>query len=175
MKKRKFILPSIALALVAAFGLVACGNKPAGGSQGGGDQSEISLGEITITAAGNKTDLLVGETVQLTASVEGVTWRSRSDAVATVDAKGLVTATGAGSVKIRAEKDGYDTGSITINVSKAPEKGVHTVIDLEHADHYSPTDIWGMDLSAYGMGWMGPGDSPVEDNNGATEDGHSLG
>ena len=175
MKKSKFILPSIALALVAAFGLVACGSKPAQSSQGGGDQSEISLGEITITAAGNKTDLLVGETVQLTASVEGVTWKSRSDAVATVDSTGLVTATGAGSVKIRAEKDGYDTGSITINVTKAPEKAAHTVIDLEHCEHYSPNDIWGMDLSAYGMGWMGPGDSPVEDNSGATEDSHSLG
>lgn len=186
MKKRKLILPSIALAVVAAFGLAACGgNKPAqssGGNGGGssqsqpaGDSSGQSLGEITITAAGNKTDLLVGETVQLTASVEGVTWKSRATTVATVDDKGLVTAVGAGSVKIRAEKDGYDTGSITINVSKAPEKEAHTVIDLEHADHYSPTDIWGMDLSAYGMGFMGPGDSPIEDNGGATEDGHSLG
>ena len=176
MKKRKLIVPSIALALVTAFGLVACnsGKSNGGESQPGGDVSQ-SLGEITITAAGNKTDLLVGETVQLTASVEGVTWKSRSTAVATVDDKGLVTAVGAGNVKIRAEKDGYDTGSISINVTKAPEKAAHTVIDLEHADHYSPNDIWGMDLSAYNMGFMGPGDSPVEDNGGATEDGHSLG
>ena len=178
MKKSKIILPSIGLALIAAFGLVACGGGQNANSSGqpGGDSSEpASLGEITITAEGNKTDLLIGETVKLTASVEGVTWKSRSTAVATVDDTGLVTAVGAGSVKIRAEKDGYDTGSITINVTKAPEKEAHTVIDLEHADHYSPTDIWGMDLSAYGMGFMGPGESPVEDNNGATEDGHSLG
>ena len=185
MKKRKLILPSIALAVMAAFGLAACGGStPAQQSSGGensqsqpagSESSEVSLGEITITAAGNKTDLLVGETVQLTASVEGVTWKSRATTVATVDDKGLVTAVGAGSVKIRAEKEGYDTGSITINVTKAPEKEAHTVIDLEHADHYSPTDIWGMDLSAYGYGFMGPGDSPIEDNSGATEDGHSLG
>ena len=185
MKKRKLILPSIALAVMAAFGLAACGGStPAQQSSGGensqsqpagSDSSEVSLGEITITAAGNKTDLLVGETVQLTASVEGVTWKSRATTVATVADKGLVTAVGAGSVKIRAEKEGYDTGSITINVTKAPEKEAHTVIDLEHADHYSPTDIWGMDLSAYGYGFMGPGDSPIEDNSGATEDGHSLG
>ena len=184
MKKRKLILPSIALAVMAAFGLAACGGSTPAQSSGGensqsqpagSESSEVSLGEITITAAGNKTDLLVGETVQLTASVEGVTWKSRATTVATVDDKGLVTAVGAGSVKIRAEKDGYDTGSITINVSKAPEKEAHTVIDLEHADHYSPTDIWGMDLSAYGYGFMGPGDSPIEDNSGATEDGHSLG
>ena len=177
MKKRKLILPSIALAIVAAFGLAACGgssNNSGGQSQNQGSSEPQSLGEITITAEG-KTDLIVGETVQLRASVEGVTWKSRSDAVATVDANGLVTAVGAGSVKIRAEKDNYDTGSITITVSKAPEKEAHTIIDLEHADHYSPTDIWGMDLSAYGMGFMGPGDSPVEDNSGATEDGHSLG
>ena len=183
MKKRKFIIPSIALAVVAAFGLGACGATPAGPggeSQPGGDTSEVSLGEIVVTAAENKTELLVGETVQLTAKVndqvlEGVTWKSRAEAVATVDANGLVTAVGAGSVKIRAEKEGYDMGSININVSKAPEKEAHTIIDLEHADHYSPNDIWGMDLSAYGMGFMGPGESPVEDNGGATEDGHSLG
>ena len=176
MKKSKIILPSIGLALIAAFGLVACGGK--GGNSNGGSQqgsSEVSLGEITITAANNKTELLVGETVQLQASVEGVTWKTRAAAVATVDENGLVTAVGAGSVKIRAEKDGYDTGSITITVTKAPEKEAHTVIDLEHADHYSPNDIWGMDLSQYGMGFMGPGDSPVEDNNGATADSHSLG
>ena len=184
MKKRKIIIPSIALAVVTAFGLGACGAKPAGssggGNQSGGDTSEVSLGEIVVTAAENKTDLLVGETVQLTAKVndqvlEGVTWKSRAEAVATVDANGLVTAVGAGSVKIRAEKEGYDMGSININVNKAPEKEAHTIIDLEHADHYSPTDIWGMDLSQYGMGFMGPGESPVEDNGGATEDGHSLG
>ena len=185
MKKRKLILPSIALAVMAAFGLAACGGSTPAQQSSGGENSqsqpagsesgEVSLGEIAITAAGNKTDLLVGETVQLTASVEGVTWKSRATTVATVDDKGLVTAVGAGSVKIRAEKEGYDTGSITINVTKAPEKEAHTVIDLEHADHYSPTDIWGMDLSAYGYGFMGPGDSPIEDNSGATEDGHSLG
>ena len=183
MKKRKIILPSVALAIVAAFGLAACNPSSApkeskGGeeqSQPAGDSGDVSLGEIVITAEGNKTNLFVGETVQLHASVEGVEWKSRATAVATVDANGLVTAVGAGSVKIRAEKDGYDTGSITIEVQKVPEKAAHTVIDLEHADHYSPTDIWGMDLSAYGMGWMGPGDSPVEDNGGATADGHSLG
>ena len=187
MKKRKLVLPSVALAIVAAFGLAACtpansGNE--GGKSQGGEQQQsqpadssedVVLGEIVVTAEGNKTDLLVGETVQLHASVEGVEWKSRTPAVASVDANGLVTAISAGQVKIRAEKDGYDTGSITINVTKAPEKEAHTVIDLEHADHYSPNDIWGMDLSAYGMGFMGPGDSPIEDNGGATEDGHSLG
>ena len=177
MKKRKIILPSIGLAIIAAFGLTACGGGSNGQSNGGSQQSssEVSLGEITITAEGNKTELLVGETVQLRASVEGVTWKTRAAAVATVDENGLVTAVGAGTVKIRAEKDGYDTGSINITVTKAPEKEAHTVIDLEHADHYSPNDVWGMDLSAYGMGWMGPGDSPVEDNKGATADGRSLG
>ena len=193
MKTRKAFLPAMILGLIAAFGLTACNlgssqeskkqeggettSQPAGDS---GDSGEVSLGEIVITAAENKTDLFVGDTVQLTAKVgdtvlEGVEWKSRTPAVASVSDAGLVTALSAGQVKIRAEKDGYDTGSITINVSKVPEKAAHTVIDLEHADHYSPNDIWGMDLSAYGMGFMGPGDSPVEDNGGATEDGHSLG
>ena len=174
MKKSKLILPSIGLAIIAAMGLVACGGGSNGGSQQG-TSSVQSLGEITITAEGNKTDLLVGEQVQLHASVEGVSWKTRAAAVATVDDSGLVTAVGAGSVKIRAEKDGYDTGSITINVSKVPERAWKYEVRLEEADHYDPDDFWGMDLSAYGYGIMGPGDSPIENNNGKTDDSTSLG
>ena len=180
MKKTKLIIPSVGLALIAALGLTACGGGNKGGKSNGGSQQQSSssvesLGEITITAEGNKTDLLVGETVKLTASVEGVSWKTRAPAVATVDENGVVTAVGAGTVKIRAEKDGYDTGSISITVSKAPEKEAHTTIGLEDADHYSPNDFWGMDLSSYGYGIIGPGDSPVENNQGKTPDSTSLG
>lgn len=182
MKTKKRLLPFVAMAVLTSFGLAACKEDPKPVNPVNNDTpteqpngTDVEEEEIVVTAAENKKDLLVGETVKLTASVEGVRWSSRSDAVAKVSDDGVVTAMGAGSVKIQAKKDGYKTGSITINVTKAPEKEAKYTIGLEDADHFSPTDIWGMDLSAYGMGFMGPGDSPVENNNGATEDSTSLG
>ena len=187
MKKRKALFPLIALSIVTAFGLVACNN---GGGENksnkekesnqqvqssGEDTSEGELEEIKITAADNKTEIFVGETVQLSASVEGVTWKSRATSVATVSETGLVTGISAGTVKIRAEKEGYEDGSISITVSKVPEREWKYSVRLEEADHYDPDDFWGMDLSAYGYGIIGPGDSPIESNNGATDDGTSLG
>jgi len=171
--KRKVLLPLMALFVAAAFSLGACGNKPAEGSESKQDDiSQTEEVEIVVTAADGKVDLIVGETVQLTASVEGVTWKSRAEAVATISETGLVTAVGAGTVRIRAEKDGYATGTIAINVSKAPEREAKVTIGLENADHYSPNDFWGMN---YNGTVYGPGESPVEDNGGATEDGTSLG
>ena len=114
MKKRRFILPLTAFALLVSFGLVACN----GGGQGA-ESSQQSSGQqekITITAAEGKTKLIKGETVQLTASVAGVTWESKNAEVASVDQNGLVTAIGKGSTSISATKEGYKGGSISINV-----------------------------------------------------------
>ena len=169
------------LAIVAGLGLTGCGNNREAKSGEAPASQEVTPSaaveeEIVVTAANNKVDLLIGEQVQLTSSVTGVEWKSRATSVATVDANGLVTAVGVGQVKIRAEKDGYKTGSITINVSKPAEQQAKYTIGLEDADHYSPNDFWGIDLSQWGMtGIMGPGDSPVEDNGGKTPDGTSLG
>ena len=114
MKKRKFILPLTAFALLVSFGLVACNS----GGQGGESQQQSSgqQEKITITAAEGKTKLIKGETVQLTASVSGVTWESKNPEVATVDQNGLVTAVGKGSSSISATKDGYRGGSLNITV-----------------------------------------------------------
>ena len=125
MKKSKFILPVTAFALLLSFGLSACNN---GGNQGeasqGGEQQQSQPAEqsipadakIKITAAGDKTKLMYGETVQLTADVQGVTWESTKPEIATVDANGLVTSVSKGSTSIKAKKDGYKDGSINISV-----------------------------------------------------------
>ena len=180
--RKKFLLPFMTLAIAAAFSLGACGASQPESSNGGGggggdvsDSSEVEEVKINITSEGDKKEIIVGETLQLQADQEGVTWGTRNTDIVSVSNSGLVTALAAGSARVTAEKEGFARGSFTVTVNKAPEKEAHTVIDLEHADHYSPSGIWGMDLSAYGYGFMGPGDSPVEDNGGATEDSHSLG
>ena len=172
MKTKKTLLPILASALLLTMGLAACGKTEGGNSSGNQQSSEVEEVKINVTAEGDKKELQVGETVQLRADVEGVEWSTRAEGVLSVDANGVVTALGAGSGKVTAKKDGYANGSITITVAKAPERAAAHEIDLELAEHYSPNDFWGMN---YGGTVMGPGDSPVEDNSGATEDSHSLG
>ena len=117
MKKTKIFLPLAMLALL--FGTAACNNNNNQG-QGGGNNSSASTPaqteKITITAAEGKTKLILGETVQLTPSVKGVTWSSSDENVATVDANGLVTSKAVGKTTIKATKEGYKDGSININV-----------------------------------------------------------
>ena len=175
MKTKKALFPVLAGALLLTMGLAACNNSGNNKPASSGDTSEVEETKINVTAAGNKTTLQVGETVQLSADVEGVEWSTRADTVISVSKDGLVTALGAGSGKVTAKKDGYANGNITITVEKAPEREAKYSLRLEDADHYDPDDFWGMDLSQYGYGIIGPGDSPVEDNGGKTDDGTSLG
>lgn len=107
MKRGRLFLPLIASALLLSTSLIACG---------GGNQTTSALKRISITAADNKTDLILGQTVQLTPSVEGVTWASDTPAIATVSETGLVTSVAVGSARITASKNGYRDGSITIKV-----------------------------------------------------------
>ena len=124
MKTRKFILPLTAFALLLSFGLAACGNN--GGEQGGGNESQQSQEsakqeKISVSAEGDKKNLILGETVQLYAKVgdqalEGVSWESKDATVASVNATGLVTSLKVGSTTITASKDGYKAGTINIKV-----------------------------------------------------------
>ena len=174
-KTKKALFPFLAGALLLTMGLTACNNAKSDKPASSGDTSEVEETKINVTAAGDKTTLKVGETVQLSADVEGVEWSTRAGTVVSVDKDGLVTALGVGSGKVTAKKDGYANGSITITVEKAPDREPNYSLRLEEAEHFDPDDFWGMDLSAYGYGIMGPGDSPVEDNGGKTDDGTSLG
>ena len=118
MKKRKFLLPVVALSLLCSFGLAACGGGEGGDQSGSSAQSSVQE-RITISAEGSKTKLVKGDTVdtvQLTPSVPGVSWSSSKEDVATVSETGLVTAVGAGSTVITASKDGYRAGTINITV-----------------------------------------------------------
>lgn len=174
MKTKKALLPVLASALLLTMGLAACNNStPA--SNPGSSSGEAEEVKIEITSEGDKKEIQVGETLQLKASVEGVTWSTKSTDIVSVSETGLVTALKDGSARISAKKDGYANGSFTVTVLKAPDREPNYSLRLEEAEHYDPDDFWGMDLSAYGMGLMGPGDSPVEDNSGATDDGTSLG
>ena len=126
MKKGKLLLPLVAL---LTFGLVACGAndaQPSNASKSSGQPTTQSSSvpqkqTIKVSAADNKTTLDPEETVQLSAKVgdaalEGVTWESSDATIASVN-NGLVTGIKKGEVTITAKKDGYNNGSITINVN----------------------------------------------------------
>lgn len=109
MKKRKAFFQTLVFSALVCFGVSAC-------SGGGGDQTSVRQERINITAANSKTTLILGETVQLTPSVEGVAWTSEDPTVATVSDAGLVTSLKVGSTRITATKKGYRDGTITIRV-----------------------------------------------------------
>ncbi len=171
MKTKKALLPVLASALLLTMGLAACNNSTPASNPGtsSGEAEEV---KIEITSEGGKKEIQVGETLQLTASVEGVAWSTKSTDIVSVSETGLVTALKDGSARITAKKDGYANGSFTVTVLKAPDREPNYSLRLEEAEHYDPDDFWGM---SWGGTVMGPGDSPVEDNGGKTDDGTSLG
>lgn len=100
----------------------------------------VVLKKIVITAAGNKTALTIGEEVQLSADVTGVTWTTSDNKLATVDNTGKVKALGAGSVTISAEAEGYTKGSISLEIARPAANA--TFDFLTDADHYSADGWW---------------------------------
>ena len=116
---------------------------------------KVELEKIVVTASGS-TELLVGETVTLTANKEGVTWESSDATIASVTAAGVVTANKLGDVTISAKKTGFADGTQAIKVKRpAPTATLH----FEDADHYSSDGVWG---TTYSGTMYGPGeDSPV--------------
>ncbi len=175
--RKKLLFPFLALAVAAAFSLGACGASESpsqGGNSGGISDSEVEEVKINVTAEGDKKEIIVGETLQLSADQEGVTWGTRNTDIVSVSNTGLVTGLAAGSARITAEKEGFARGSFTVTVNKAPERAAKYTLHMEDADHYSPNDDkWGMN---YGGTWYGPndtGDSPIEEGGGS--DGTHLG
>ena len=118
----------------------------------------VELEQIAVTAADNKVELLMGETVQLSANKDGVEWKTSNADMLTVSNTGLVTANSNkkyGTATISAEKAGFDAGTIEIKVNRpAPTATLH----MEDADHYSADGVWG---TSYGSTMYGPGDTPV--------------
>ena len=111
-------------AVLLALTVVACNSKPSNGD-GNGQQASSESAEptsqkqqkISVTTDDSKT-LEIGDMIQLNADVSGVTWSSSDKNVADVDEDGIVTAIGYGSATIKASKEGYKDGSISITVKK---------------------------------------------------------
>lgn len=113
MKKGRTFFQMVVFSALVCFGVSACG----GGGGGNNSQASSRQEKISVSVAeGGSSSLILGQTVQLKSSVEGVTWESSKTDVATVDANGLVTSVAVGSTSITASKDGYRSGSITIKV-----------------------------------------------------------
>ena len=147
------------IATVSQTGLVTAVSKGSAaikaskeGFKDGSFNITVDYPNITVTA--DKTSLLIGETANLTASEQGVTWASSDDTIASV-ANGVVTANKIGSATIKASKDHFNDGSITINVVRpAPTATLH----MEDADHYTADGMWGTNYSGtiYGPGEESP-------------------
>ena len=162
------------IATVSSTGLVTAVSKGSASikaiKEGFKDGSiNISVDYPNITVNADKTSLLIGETANLTASEQGVTWSSSDSTVVSVN-NGIATALKIGSATIKASKDKYNDGSVTINVVRpAPTATLH----MEDADHYTADGVWG---TSYSGTMYGPGEeSPVyERSSGNASDGTCI-
>ena len=180
MKKKTKLFSLLGLTLLFSVGLIGCGSKKPEEKPGGegGDNPPAVETQINVTAEGNKTTLLIGETVQMSADVEGVKWSSTDAEVATVSSAGLVTAVKVGSTKIRAAKDGYKTGSVSITVERATNNyalvdGKTTRLELEDGTFTNNAGSWGYPQYGIAPNHDG-GETPIEDTDSASG-GMSLG
>lgn len=124
---------SFLLIFILALVLIGCGDddkKP--------DDGNNAPAPRNIIISGEKDDLDVGETLQLTAKVEPekadqeVVWSSKDDSIATVSDKGLVTAVGEGTVIIVAtsKKSNRVSKEYEIRVSKPFEYADPTSVEI---------------------------------------------
>ena len=108
------------------------------GYKGGSISITVDLPSITITAPEDKS-MLVGGNIQLSSNVQGVTWASSAEAVATVDQTGKVTGVSYGKATISATKDDYNAASVEVSVVRpAPTAVLH----MEDAEHYAADGEW---------------------------------
>ena len=153
------------IATVSATGLVTAVSKGSAaikaikdGFKDGSINISVDYPSITVTAADSKTSLLIGETVNLTASEQGVTWSSADATIASV-ANGVVTANKIGSTTIKASKDKFNDGSIIINVVRPDPTAV---LHWEDAAHYSADGEWTNSN-------RGPGETPIYSKSSASD------
>ena len=130
--------------------------------------------------------LEIGGTQQITTETTGVTYTTSDVSIATVSDTGLVTGVAVGSAEILVSKEGMRSAKVAVRVRAAQQSGtVYQLVEntavrmeFENGEFYCEAGKWGMDLSQWGMGWMGPshdgGDTPIEDVESASG-GMSLG
>ncbi len=132
MKKKKILLT---FALAAMMGLAACGETPVPGPEPEPPVIVVDpvVTGITLKAAGDKTSLEVGETLQLTATVTGegefnksVTYSVDKSDVAEISSAGLLTAKAKGTVRVTATSmgDASKKASLDITVTKPEVTGI---------------------------------------------------
>jgi hypothetical protein len=144
--KKRLVLTVAAASLLA---LVSC-NQPATSSSSvaptpSSDESSQSTTEgtitsVTVAAVGGQTTINKKGQVTVVAMVDGtgkfsqlVTWSSDNEAVATVDAKGVVTGIGGGTANIKAtsKQDATKSASIAINVkARSDDYAVLSLADV---------------------------------------------
>ena len=105
----------------------------------------VELEKITITAPENAKELVMEQTLQLTADQQGVEWASSDDTIATVNA-GLVTAVKPGAVEITASKANFTKGSYQITVVRP---AALATLHFEDADHTAADGWWGTAAEGY--------------------------
>ena len=109
----------------------------------------IDVGEV-------KTDLIIGETVAVTATVspenaedKALTWTSSDDAVATVDSEGKITAVGGGTATVTVSSSNNVTSTFEVVVD-----GTKTLMYIHHTckrdDGNNIGDEWTYDLEING-------------------------
>ncbi len=171
MKKNKILFILASAALLASCGGGAQNSASTPASQGGASEPASVSAELKIELSIDKATIKVGETAQLTSSVEGVSFEARDASIVSIDASGVVTGLKAGSTRITARKTGYKVGSVDITVEKATAKAADFYLEFEDAEHYDPDGFWGMEF--WGQVY-GPGDSPIEETE-AAHGGKSVG
>jgi uncharacterized protein YjdB len=119
MRKSMSFIACVAVIATLSFALVSCGD-----SDGSGD-SPISVTGVKLSKATTSIEVL--KTEQLTATIapanasnKNVTWSSNNESVATVSAKGLVSALAAGTANITVKtEDGSFTAVCAVTVTAA--------------------------------------------------------
>ena len=76
--------------------------------------------DINVTC--KKKSIEVGEQIQLTCGVEGVSFKTSNQEIAYVSPDGVVTGKFAGSVTIQVTKEGYNKAEINLNVKEPSKK-----------------------------------------------------
>lgn len=88
-----------------------------------------------IKLSAESTSVTVGGTLQIISSIDGVTYSSMNEEIATVDATtGLVTAKKAGSVTIKATKEGCTEGTIDLTVTEGSSEKEYQFSDATAGD-----------------------------------------
>lgn len=112
-------------------------------ANGGGSEDPI----MRITVPGNVTEIQIGASIKLGASIlpsgasQEVTWTSSSDAIATVDEEGNVTGVAEGKVTISATSKAITTLSKSVELTVAAANSAYEDMEYSsHADYIAAAD-----------------------------------